>query len=239
MSIVEIICSLFNGFLRDVGSNDPQRDRFILSKGHAALTFYAALYHKGIITQSQLEGYCTNGSLCGVHPEHHLPGVDFTTGSLGHGLAIGAGVALAARMQGQSYRCCVVVSDAECNEGSLWESVMFAGHHKLSNLVVVIDDNGQQAFGKTKDVIALNPLGDKWRAFGWRAIEVDGHDMAQLNAALSELTAQPVSPGVIVAKTSCGKGVSFMEGKVEWHYLPLSDDQFRQAMAEVEATEKT
>jgi transketolase len=234
LSIADIIAVLFDGLLHQPGTVDPLRDRFVLSKGHAALALYAALYLKGIIGKDELGSYCCDGSLCGVHPEHKLRGIDFSTGSLGHGLAFGAGTALAARMQGKPYWSYVLVSDAECNEGSLWETVMFAAHHKLSNLVAIVDDNGQQALGRTQDVIDLRPLAEKWRAFGWTAREVDGHDVRQLRETLSGLRKDQSGPKVVIAKTVCGKGVSFMEGKVEWHYLPLSDDQFFMAIHELE-----
>ena len=209
-------------------------DRFILSKGHAALVLYAALYLKDSLTRDQLATYCSDGTLLGVHPEYQLDGVDFSTGSLGQGLAFGAGVALAARLSGAAYRVFVLVSDAECNEGSLWETIMFAAHHKLSNLVAIVDNNGQQALGKTKDVIDLNPLGEKWRIFGWNVHEVDGHSVPDLHNILCGLDLQSGSPHVVIANTIAGKGVSFMEGKVAWHYLPLSDDQYAQAIKELE-----
>jgi transketolase len=136
----------------------PDRDRFTLSKGHAALAVYGALYLRGWLSQSALDSYCGDGSLLGVHPEQELLGIDFSTGSLGHGLSIGAGAALAARLQGAVRRVFVLVSDAECNEGSLWEAVMFAAHHRLGNLVAIVDANGQQAFGYTRDVVSLSPL---------------------------------------------------------------------------------
>ncbi len=187
LSIADIIATLFAHELRHGGSSKPLRDRFILSKGHAALALYAALHLKGILTRNELETYCQDGSMLGVHPEHHLSGIDFSTGSLGHGLSIGAGSALAARMKRQDYRVFVLVSDAECNEGSLWEAVMFAGHHALSNLVVIVDNNGQQALGKTKAIIDLSPLGKKWETFGWEVHEVDGHDVMVLRETFEEL----------------------------------------------------
>jgi transketolase len=234
LSIADIIAVLFESELRMAGTNDPERDRFILSKGHAALALYAALHLKGILDECRLQTYCSDGSLLGVHPEHRLEGIDFATGSLGHGLAFGAGVALAARLTNNDYRAFVLVSDAECNEGSLWETVMFAGHHRLSNLIAIIDNNGQQALGKTKDVIDLSPIGDKWRAFGWEVLEIDGHSPNELRSTLSGLDCRSGPPSVIVANTVCGKGVSFMEGKVEWHYLPLSEAQYGQALRELE-----
>lgn len=236
LSIADIVTVLFGSVLRLPGTEEAQPDRFILSKGHAALALYAALHIKGILTQDQLETYCSDGSLLGVHPEHQLEGIDFSTGSLGHGLAIGAGVALAARLSGNTHRVFVLVSDAECNEGSLWETVMFAAHHRLSNLVAIVDDNGQQALGKTKDIIDLRPLGEKWRVFGWRVHEVNGHSVPELETALRGLDTECGPPNVVIANTISGKGVSFMESKVEWHYLPLSDEQYVQALNEIEAT---
>ena len=239
LSIADTIAVLFDGVLQVPAPDDPVRDRFILSKGHAALALYAALYLKGILSRDQLQTYCADGSLLGVHPESNLNGVDFSTGSLGHGLAFGAGVALAAKMSKADYRAFVLVSDAECNEGSLWEAVMFAAHHRLSNLVAIVDDNGQQALGPTKDVLDLSPLGNKFRAFGWDVREVDGHNRKELGEALDKLCAATAVPGVVIAKTVCGKGVSFMEGKVEWHYLPLSDEQYAQAINELEESSES
>lgn len=234
LSVADIIAVLFGGELRAVGTDDPDRDRFILSKGHAALALYAALFLRGMLSANQLRTYCSDGSRLGVHPEHHLEGIDFSTGSLGLGLSFGAGAALAARLSRRSYRSFVLVSDAECNEGSLWETVMFAGHHGLSNLIAIVDNNGQQALGKTRDVIDLAPLGDKWRAFGWDVHEIDGHDIARLQATLANLDPRSGRPSVVIAHTVCGKGVSFMEGKVEWHYLPLSDEQYARALSELD-----
>lgn len=233
LSIADIIATLFAHELRHGGSSDSLRDRFILSKGHAALALYAALHLKGVLTRNELETYCQDGSMLGVHPEHHLSGIDFSTGSLGHGLSIGAGAALAARMKAHDYRVFVLVSDAECNEGSLWEAVMFAGHHRLSNLVAIVDNNGQQALGKTKDIIDLGPLGRKWETFGWEAREVNGHDGVALKETFRRLDTGKGGPKVVICDTVCGKGVSFMERKVEWHYLPLSETQYLQALNEI------
>src|SRR5205814_6436835 len=163
----------------------------------------------------RLNSYSSDGTFLGEHPEHSLDGIELSTGSLGHGLSIGAGMALATRMRGGKARVFVLMSDAECNEGSVWESVMFAAHHRLSNLVVIVDNNGQQALGKTVDVINLNPMQEKWRAFGWETHEVDGHNTTELNTVLSK-SSQNGSPRVIIAKTIGGKGVSFMEGQVAW-----------------------
>lgn len=233
LSVADIMAALFGKVMYMPGTTDPHRDRFILSKGHAALALYAALYLNGILEYDSIVTYCKDDSLLGVHPDHYLTGVDFSTGSLGHGLSIGAGVALAAKLSGESYRAFVLVSDAECNEGSLWETVIFAAHHRLSNLVAIVDNNGQQAFGKTVDVLDMNPLGHKWRAFGWDVNEVDGHDVETLAAAVDGLDTQNGPPKAIIANTVCGNGVSFMEGRVEWHYLPMSEQQYLNAMAEI------
>ena len=235
LSIAEIAAVLFGETMRLPGTDDPSRDRFILSKGHAVLALYAALHLKGILSRAELATYCRDGSLLGAHPEHTLRGIDFSTGSLGHGLSIGAGVALAARLSGERYRAFALVSDAECNEGSLWEAVMFAAHHRLSNLVAVVDDNGQQAMGRTRDIMDLSPLAEKWRAFGWDAREVDGHSVPELRAALCGAGAGGGRPRAVIARTLSGKGVSFMEGKVEWHYLPLTAELYARALKEVEA----
>jgi len=234
LSIADIIAVLFQHELNLPNVTDPSRDRFVLGKGHAALALYAALHLKGFLQREELRTYCGVNTLLGVHPEHRLDGIEFSTGSLGHGLAYGAGVALAGRLAGAGYRAFVLVSDAECNEGSLWEAVMFCGHHKLSNLVVIVDDNGQQALGMTRNIIDLQPLGEKWRAFGWDVYNVDGHNVYEMRDLFHQIRNLDNGPKAVIAKTVAGKGVSFMEGKVEWHYLPLSEQQFVQAMREVE-----
>jgi transketolase len=170
----------------------------------------------------------------GVHPERDLVGVDFTTGSLGHGLSFAAGAALAARLDGSPRRTYALLSDAECNEGAVWEAAMFAAHHRLCNLTAVIDCNGQQALGKTADVLQMEPQTERWQSFGWRPIEVDGHDPVALQAAFADAV-RGETPSVVLARTSAGKGVSFMEDKVEWHYLPMTDEQYASALNEVAA----
>ncbi len=234
LSVADIVAVLYEHILRIESLTAVDRDRFILSKGHAALAVYAALSLKGWIAGEQLERYCADGSLLGVHPDHSLPGIEFGSGSLGHGLSIGAGAALAARLQNSQRRAFVLVSDAECNEGSLWEAVMFAAHHKLSNLVAIVDHNGQQALGSTQEVLSLEPLAERWRAFGWEAVEVDGHNVAALRSAL-EQPAVSTAPRVLLARTIAGKGVSFMERQIKWHYWPMSEADYRQALAEVES----
>ena len=228
LSVVEIVSALFRVLRGEPG--EPDRDRLVFSKGHAALALYAALHLSGELSRDQLETYCGDGTLLGTHPEHALSGVDFSTGSLGHGLSIGAGAALAARMQGSDRRVYVLVSDAECNEGSLWEAVMFAAHHRLVNLIAIVDANGQQALGYTRDVLDLEPLPARFGAFGWETDEVDGHDVDALAAALES---DGERPRAIVARTTFGKGVSYMEGLVKWHYWPMSDAEYERAISEV------
>jgi transketolase len=233
LSVVEIIAALYGHVLRVSAPNDPERDRFILSKGHAALALYAALRARGWIDEDALASYCGDDSLAGTHPDHQLPGIDFSTGSLGQGLSFGAGAALAAKLSGSSRRVYVLVSDAECNEGSVWESVMFAAQHRLSNLVAIIDVNGQQALDHTHRVLDLSPLEARWAAFDWQTQVVDGHDLTQLTQALSGDVSSR-APRVVVARTVFGKGVSFMEGQIKWHYMPMDDDEYRQAVEQVD-----
>lgn len=235
LSIADIIATLYDDVLRIESPDDASRDRFILSKGHAALALYATLSLKGWLPAAALDTYCADDSLLGVHPERALRGVDFSTGSLGHGLAMGAGAALAARLQGSSRRVFVLVSDAECNEGALWESVMFAAHHRLSNLVAIIDLNGQQALGYTDEVLSLSPMPERWRAFGWDVHEVDGHDRLELTATIEGLDTKAGPPHVLVARTTFGKGVSYMERQIKWHYWPMSEGEYEQAMKEIGA----
>jgi transketolase len=238
LSIVDLMAALYGRVLRIPAVDDNDRDRFVLSKGHAALALYAALSERSLIDPALLASYCSDGSTLGTHPEHVVPGIDFSTGSLGHGLSIGAGAALAARLQGSSRRAFVLVSDAECNEGSLWEAVMFAAHHKLSNLIAIVDLNGQQALGYTRDVLDLSPLVDRFRAFGWNAIEIDGHDPEGIARTIEGLARQPGPPHVLIARTVFGRGVSFMENKIEWHYWPLDDAREAQALLDLAALDE-
>lgn len=231
LSIADIIAALYGGVLHISGPEDPDRDRFILSKGHAALALYGALALRGIIPREQLDTYCADGSVLGVHPEHVVPGIDFCSGSLGHGLSYGAGAALAARMQGSNRRVYVLMSDAEVNEGSVWEAAMFAAHRGLGNLTGIIDLNGQQALGYTRDVCGVPNMTERWRAFGWDADQIDGHDVQALTETIERHPGR--RPQMVVARTTFGKGVSFMEGRIEWHYLPMTGDQYRHALAEV------
>jgi transketolase len=231
LSIADIVAALFAAVLRVPEPGHPDRDRFVLSKGHAALAVYAALHATGQITDQDLESFCTDGTALAAHPEPALEGIDFATGSLGHGLSMGAGAALAARLQGSERRAFALISDAECNEGSLWEAVMFSAHHRLENLVAILDLNAQQALGYTEEVLDLHDMPSRWRAFGWDVHEVEGHDPEAIAATIDGLDGQ--RPHVLIADTTFGKGVSFMESRIEWHYLPMSDEQYEIALAEL------
>jgi transketolase len=232
LSVADIIAALFADVLRLDGDRSEQ-DRFVLSKGHAALALYAALEATGAIGAEDLARFCSDGTPLGTHPEHVVEAIDFSTGSLGHGLSIGVGAALAARREGSARRAFVLLSDAECNEGSVWEAAMFAAHHRLSGVVAIIDVNGQQATGYTADVLEPTPLADRWQAFGWDVHEVDGHDTAALAERMLELDVPTGGPHVLLARTTFGSGVSYMEGQIAWHYWPMSDDQHRQAVREL------
>lgn len=236
LSVVDIIAALYGHALRAVDPDDAARDRVVLSKGHAALALYAALAWRGWIGRDSLETYCADGTLLGVHPDHRLRGIDFSTGSLGHGLPLGAGAALAARLQHRASRVFVLLSDAECNVGALWEAVMFAAHHGLANLVALVDLNGQQALGYTRDVLDLTPMAARWRAFGWDVHELDGHDVGAMSDSLRQLDTASGPPHVLLCRTVFGKGVSFMERQIKWHYWPMSDDEYRQASSELDSS---
>lgn len=237
LSVADILAVLYSGRLEAPDSpdrNPADRDRFILSKGHAALALYAALHLQGRLSRETLDTYCGNASLLGVHPEKELSGVDFSTGSLGQGLSMGVGSALALRLKGSPGRVRVLLSDAELNEGSTWEAVMFAAHHKLGNLDLIVDLNGQQALGKTRDILDLSPQVSRFESFGWRVRECDGHDPDALLGNLEAMSRGSHLPQVLLARTVCGKGVSYMEAQVKWHYWPMSDAEYATALAEVE-----
>jgi transketolase len=234
LSIADIIAALYSEVMTIPTPDDPDRDRFILSKGHAALALYAAFFLKNWITAEMLDTYCRDDTMLGVHPERPLTGVDFGTGSLGMGISYAVGAALAARLQNSKRRVFVLISDAECNEGIVWESAMFAAHHKLSNLYVIIDLNGQQALGYIHDVLDTGPMGKKWEAFGWQVKEVDGHSPTEILGAIETCEQETDYPHVIIAHTTFGKGVPFMENQIKWHYWPMSAEEYQLAMEHVE-----
>lgn len=203
----------------------PLRDRFILSKGHAAISLYSCLALQGFFSKGLLDNYAQAGSSLAEQPiPNSQPGIEAATGSLGHGLPIGVGMAVAARINNQSYKVVALLSDGECNEGTVWEAALFATAQKLSHLTAIIDFNKWQATGRSEEVMSLSPLVDKWRSFGWNATEVDGHNISQLYELLSK-KASSDKPTAIIAHTVKGKGVSFMEDDNNWHYrIPNSDE---------------
>jgi transketolase len=206
---------------------NPDRDRFILSKGHGAAALFPVLATRGFYPESLLDNYGEDGSLFAEHPPtpSHLAGIEAATGSLGHGMPMGLGMALAGRIQNRIFNVVALVSDGECNEGSIWEAAMLAASQKVERLCVVVDFNKWQATGRSREVLALDPLVDKWRAFGWSAVEADGHDMAGLVKLLSSVPDGSGRPRVIVAHTVKGKGVSFMEDDNNWHYrIPKAEE---------------
>ncbi|MCG2586640.1 transketolase [Massilia sp. TS11] len=235
LSIVDILAVLYGRVLR-VDPAQPAwsaRDRFILSKGHACVGVYATLAVSGFFPREQLSTYGQDFSDLMNHISHKVPGVEFSTGSLGHGLPFGVGKALAAKRRGQDWRTVVLCSDGEWGEGSNWEAVLFAHHHQLDNLTVVIDYNKLQSLTTVAETLALEPFVDKFRAFGWAVQEVDGHDHAALAGALASTPWQAGKPSVLIAHTTKGKGVSFMENTVDWHYRSPNDEHLAAALAEL------
>lgn len=220
LSVADIVAVLYGEVMR-YRPEEPKwkdRDRFILSKGHAGASIYAALAESGFFPVEELKTHYQNGSRLSGHVSHHLPGVDFSTGSLGHGLSAAAGMALAAKKDGKTHRVFAVLGDGECDEGSVWEAALFANHFRLNNLTVVIDHNHMQSLDTCENTLELEDLREKWAAFGWRALEIDGHDHDQLREALGSGDPAGKKPTVVIANTVKGKGVSFMENDVLWHY---------------------
>ena len=233
-SLVEIIRVLYDDVLRFDPSNTrwPQRDRFILSKGHGCLAFYVVLAEHGFFPEKELWRFCQSDGILGGHPGMDVPGVEAATGSLGHGLSIGIGFALNARFEKADYRTFVLVGDGESNEGSIWEAAMCASKHKLNNLTVVVDYNKQQSYGTTFDIQDLEPLMDKWRSFGFAVGEVDGHNVDQLQSVFSRLPFESGKPNAIICHTVKGKGVDFVENNLDWHHKNrVSDEEIESLLA--------
>lgn len=233
LSCVDILTVLYFKILSINPKNSlaENRDRFILSKGHAVSALYATLAQRGFFPEDILDSYCINGGkLPGHSTMNCVPGVEVSTGSLGHGLAIGAGMALAGKRENKKYRVFVLMSDGECDEGSVWETAMFASHHRLDNLIAIVDYNKFQGLGRTNDVLNLEPLKDKWISFGWQAQEIDGHNFNEIEKSLS---IKRNKPSVIIAHTIKGKGISFMENKLEWHYKSPNKEEYNLALKEL------
>ncbi|MFE2977692.1 transketolase [Streptomyces sp. NPDC059258] len=241
MSIVEILVTLYRDVLRiDPRSpRAPDRDIMLLSKGHGAIGLYAVLAERGFFPVEQLAGYGTPDSVFTAHPNPTVPGVEMPTGSLGHGLPLGVGFALAARLDGSDRRCFVVLGDGELQEGSVWEAAMAAGAQGLDKLVAIVDRNGLQISGDTEETLGLEPLGDRWRSFGWTVLEADGHDPEQLRTALARIPHTPGRPTVLLARTVKGKGLPYIEGQARSHYVRLTERGHRRARAAVMRGERT
>jgi transketolase len=239
LSIADIVAVLYGAVLRHRPQfpDWPDRDRVILSKGHAAAAIYAALAQCGYFPVNQLETYYSDGSALSGHVSHcGVPGVELSTGALGHGLSVGAGMAFNAKRRALKFRVFVLMSDGECDEGSIWEAAMFASHHRLEDLRVIVDYNELQSLTTTHDTLELEPFADKWKAFGWDVVEVDGHDLEALENAMDG-PEHGGSPKCVIAHTIKGRGVSFMERSVLWHYRSPAGDELLAALRELGATQ--
>lgn len=236
-SMTELLVALY-GKIMNVRPSEPdwpKRDRFILSKGHACAGLYVVLAERGFFPTSWLDDFYLDGSrLAGHITCSGVPGVEVSTGSLGHGLPVGCGMALVGKRDGHSHRVFVLLSDGECDEGSNWEAILFAGHHGLDNLVVVVDYNKIQSLASVSETLRLEPFADKWRAFGWEVREIDGHNFDEIETSLSAVPFVPGKPSCVIAHTVKGKGVGFMENTVLWHYRSPAGEELQLALAELE-----
>lgn len=235
-SSVDLLVYLYEHFLNIsiAASRWDKRDRFILSKGWGVSALYAVLADKGILSPEKLSEYCKNGSkLVGTSTRNGTTGIEATTGSMGHGLPIGVGMALAAKLKNQKHRVVVLMSDGECNEGSIWEAALQAGHHKLDNIVVIIDHNKWQSFGRTQDILNLESLNKKWESFNWGVVEIDGHNFSSIEKGFSKVPYVRNKPTVIIANTIKGKGVSVFEDRNEWHYKTPGEGDIAIALEEL------
>lgn len=238
LSAADILAVLYADILRYDPENPEWdgRDRFIMSKGHAGAAVYAALAESGFFAPAELKTHYQNGSRLSGHVSHHLPGVDLSTGSLGHGLCAAAGMALAAKQDGKHHRVFAVLGDGECDEGSVWEAALFANQYRLENLVAIIDHNHMQSLDTCEKTLELEDFGAKWRAFGWNVIELNGHDHNALRSALTDTRSAGHKPTVVIANTVKGKGVSFMENDILWHYrFPHDGWEYDGAVTELHA----
>jgi transketolase len=239
-SMADLLAVLYGRILRiDPKRPDAaERDRFILSKGHACAALYAVLAERGFFPKEWLEDFYQDGARLAGHATHEgVPGVEVSTGSLGHGLPIACGMALAGKRDAMSYRVFTLLSDGECDEGSTWEAVLFAPHHQLDNLIAIVDFNKIQSLGTVKEVLGLEPFATKWKAFGWAVREIDGHNLEEIESVLAGVPLESGKPTCILAHTVKGKGVSFMEDKLLWHYRAPDRDEMARALAELGVAE--
>jgi transketolase len=237
LSTVDLLAVLYGKILRLEPSQPdwPERDRFILSKGHACAGLYVVLAELGFFPEHWLDEFYVDGGHLAGHATHvGVPGVEVSTGSLGHGLALASGMALVGKREDQKFRVFVMLSDGECDEGSTWEAALFGPFHQLDNLTVIIDYNKIQSFGTVKEVLNLEPLAQKWRAFGWSVREIDGHSVEEIEDLFRSVPVHVGRPTCVIAHTVKGKGVSFMENKLLWHYRTPDQDELRLALAELE-----
>jgi transketolase len=235
LSMTDVLAVLYSDVLavRPAEPAWPERDRFILSKGHCCSALYAALALKGFLPIEELQSFGANASRLMTHISHKVPGVEFSTGSLGHGLPFACGKALSAKRRGQPWRVFAMLSDGELDEGSNWEAILFAPHHKLENLTLIIDHNKIQSLGNVDEVLDLHPLADKFRAFRWAVREVDGHDHVAIRSALTNLPAELGRPTCIIAHTVKGKGVDYMEKQLLWHYRSPNAELLAEAQRQI------
>lgn len=237
LSIVDILTVLYSEIInvKPDTTHELDRDRFILSKGHAGAAVYATLAEFGFIDPELLKSHYQNGSIMSGHVSHKgINGVELSTGSLGHGLGVGAGLALGSKLSSNDFKVFTLLSDGECAEGSNWEAILFAAHHNLDNLIAIVDYNKLQSLDTVQNTLNIEPLSSKWSAFGWKVIEIDGHNHEQIYSALKRARTNKGSPTVVICHTVKGKGVSFMENSVLWHYrFPHDGKEFDQATKEL------
>ena len=237
LSMADLLAVLYGGLLRVDPDRPrwPERDRFILSKGHGCAGLYAVLAERGFFPLARLAEFYQDGTSMAGHVTHSgVPGVEASTGALGHGLSIACGMALAGRRDRRSYRVFTLLSDGECDEGATWEAALLAAHHRLENLIAIVDYNKIQSLGTVKDVLDLEPLAQKWEAFGWAVREIDGHNVGEISKALVTIPFTPGRPSCAIAHTVKGKGVSFMENQLLWHYRSPDASEVARALAELD-----
>ncbi|MFH1509918.1 MAG: transketolase [Candidatus Nealsonbacteria bacterium] len=237
LSMVDIFVALYSNILNINPENpsDKNRDRLLLSKGHGCATLFAVLAKKGFINKEDLDSFAKDGSFLGQHPNMDIKkGIELTSGSLGHGLSIGAGIALAGKYDKEKYRTFVYLGDGEINEGSVWEAALFASHYGLDNLIAIIDRNKLQALGKGEDIMNLEPLADKWKSFGWGVKEIDGHNIEEIVSVLESIPFETGKPTCIIANTVKGKGFSFMENDFRWHDKCPNEEEYQKALKELQ-----